>query len=482
MALMSRRSSRCLSVADKLRKVLPEAVTVSVGDSILDLHSRDLGPYRHRPDVVVFARRPEDVAATVNFAAAEVVPVVPYGAGTSNGGLAIPIKGGISLDLNGMDDILDISPRDFTATVRPGVTRKRLNRALAEFGLFFPVDPGANASIGGMCATNASGTTTIRYGSVRGNVRSLEVVVGDGSLIRAGVKARKSSAGYDLVNLFVGSEGTLGVITEITLRLYPIPEQTVSARAVFRDVSSACRAVVGLVGAGVAVSRAELLDGPTLALINEYQGTRYSERPTLFIEIAGASSAVPKELDECRAACTGEGAIEFEVEIDPTAQARLWKARHEFAHALIPRHRRKAIVGTDICVPISELPGAVAHAREEVEKRGIDAVLVAHAGDGNYHLACMIDREDPKDSEEFNALYETLVDYAIVRGGTCSGEHGIGIRKIPFLERQHPDLIPWMRAIKALFDPQGIMNPGKVLAQPGLCPDQLPSAEPGVEP
>ena len=452
------------SMIDSLRAQLRDPSLASNGPSILDHHGRGSGPYEHPPDAVVFAETVEDVSATLRFAAAERVPVVPFGAGTSLSGVAIPIFGGISLDLSRMDRVLAVDPEGFTATVQPGVLRHALNRHLRDFGLFFPVDPGADASIGGMCATNASGTTTVRYGSMRGNVRTLQVVLAGGSVIRAGVRAKKSSAGYDLLNLFVGSEGTLGVITEATLRVYPVLERVVSARAVFPDVEAASLAVVALIGAGVGLTRSELLDGHTIGIINGHNGTAMPELPTILLEIGGSEAVVSEEMHEARRLCEAEGATAFELEADAGAQARLWQMRHDFAGAMATRYPGKAQAGTDICVPISELPGAIRHARSEVARLGMDAALISHAGDGNFHLTCALDRDDPRDSERYDELYSALVDYAIARGGTCSGEHGIGIRGIPFLERQHPDLVPWMKGIKKLFDPAGIMNPGKVLA------------------
>jgi len=450
-------------IVPALRERLSQGTRVSADAKDLDRHGRDMGPYAHPPDAVVFATSVEDVAATVRLAAETGTPVVPYGAGTSNSGLAVPIHGGISLDVSGMDRILEISPSDLTATVQAGVTRYALNDALAEHGLFLSVDPGADASVGGMCATNAGGASAVRYGSMRQNVKTLEVVAGDGRILRAGVRARKSSAGYDLVNLFVGSEGTLGVITEVTVKLQPIPEQTISARAVFDDLDRACEAVVGLIAEGVGVTRTELIDGPTVGLINRHQGTTLAERPTILMEIAGSHAVVAEEQVAAERVCAASGSTDWVVETDPDAQRELWRLRYEFAYALRATRPDGAIAGTDLCVPISELPATLRHARDEVARRGMDAALIAHAGDGNYHLSFMLDPDDPEDERRFGELYAALTDDAVRRGGTCTGEHGIGIRKIPFLERQHPDLIPWMQAIKGVFDPKGIMNPGKVL-------------------
>ena len=450
-------------IAPALKDQLSDDARVSGGPEDLDRHGRDLGPYAHPPDAVVYPASVEDVVAVIRFAGETATPVVPYGAGTSNSGLTVPLHGGISLDVSRMDAILDISASDLTATVQSGVRRHALNAALAEHGLFFPVDPGADASVGGMCATNASGATTVRHGSMRANVRTLEVVAGDGRVLRPGVRARKSSAGYDLVNLFVGSEGTLGVITEVTVKLQPVPEQTASARAVFEGVDPACRAVVGLIAEGVAVTRTELVDGPTVGIINRHQDTALDERPTILLEIAGSSAVIREELEAAQRICLAGGAASWTVETDPDAQRELWRLRYEFGYALSASRPGTAIAGTDLCVPISELPDTLRHARAEVARRGLDAALIAHAGDGNYHLSFTLERDDPEEGRRFTELYEALARDAVRRGGTCTGEHGIGIRKIPFLEHQHPDLIPWMKAIKGLFDPHAIMNPGKVL-------------------
>ncbi len=370
---------------------------------------------------------------------------------------------GISLDLTRMDRILDVSPGDLTATAQAGVTRTALERAVAEHGLQFPVDPGADATLGGMAATNAAGTTTVRYGKMRANVLAIEAVLPGGRVIRAGSRAPKTSAGYDLLGLLIGSEGTLGVITELTVRLHGIPEHAVVLRLSFPDVEAACRAATTIVAAGAGVTRAELLDGWTIAAINAYQGTDLPPGPTLLVEAAGSEGTVASDLELVTEIAAAEGAVAVVAERDPTARSRLWAARHASAYASAAAAPGKRTRSTDICVPLSELAAAVSFARAEVERRGLVAGLVGHAGDGNVHLSLHVDLDDSAEVASSDELIELLVTDALARGGTCTGEHGIGLGKVGALQREHGDLIPLMRGVKELFDPHGIMNPGKVL-------------------
>ena len=435
---------------------------VSTGDSERDLHAADITFHPpHRPDVVVHVRTTEEVSAVLTLAAERRVPVTPFAAGTSLEGHVIPVAGGISLDLTRMDRILAITPEDLTATVQPGVTRSALERAAAEHGLFFPVDPGADATLGGMAATNAAGTTTLRYGKMRANVLALEAVLPGGSVIRAGSGAPKTSAGYDLLGLLIGSEGTLAVISELTVRLFGIPEHAVVLRISFPDVTAAARAAVATVAAGAGVTRVELLDGWTVTAINAHEGTDLPPVPTLFVEAAGTEQSVTSEL--VRTLAEGEGAEAIVAERDPTARTRLWAARHAAAYAAAAAAPGKLPRATDVCVPLSELAGAVAVARAEVDRRGLVAGIVGHAGDGNVHVALHVDPDDPAELAAADELADLLIVDALARGGTCTGEHGIGLGKREALEREHPDLIPLMRGIKDVFDPHGIMNPGKIL-------------------
>ena len=453
-----------MSLQADLEGLVADEKRVSVGESVLAGHARDLTYHpSHLPDAVVFPERTEEVAAVLAYADRERVPVVAFGAGTSLEGHTIPVRGGIVLDLSLMNRIVEVRPPDLQATVQAGATRSALNAAAGEHGLQFPVDPGADATLGGMAATNASGTTTVRYGGMRAQVLALEVVLADGTVIRPGSRAVKSSAGYDLRGMFVGSEGTLGVITELTVRLYGIPEHTVAVRAAFPDVGAACRAAVAMIGSGVMVTRVELLDAPSVAAVNAYKETTYAEAPSLFIEFAGTESGVAGDLEATRELADWEGCTTFESETDPTARTRLWEARHHFAFAIAARSPGKQAMATDVAVPLSELPAAVEFARARVEAHGREAGIVGHVGDGNFHVALMIDGEDPADVADAQALNDELVEWALVRGGTCTGEHGIGLGKLAYLEREHGDLLPYYRALKRAFDPNGILNPGKVV-------------------
>jgi D-lactate dehydrogenase (cytochrome) len=448
----------------ELLRLVPDERRVSTSPSVLDGHARD--PSYHaaaEPEVVVFPESTDEVAAVLAFADARGIAVTPFGVGTSLEGQVIPLRGGISLDLTRMDRILELRPADLQAVVQAGVTREALNAAAGEYGLFFPVDPGADATLGGMAATNASGTTTVRYGGMRAQALALEVVLADGSVVRTGSRAVKSSAGYNLTGLFVGSEGTLGVITELTLRLYGIPEHVVAARAAFPDVESACRAAAAIIATGVLVTRCELVDAESIRTMNEYKGSAYRIEPHLFLELGGSEAAVAGDVEATRELAEDEGCTSFESETDPTARARLWEARHHALLALQHLTPGKRAYATDVCVPISELPDAVALGRRLVEEAGLVAGIVGHVGDGNYHIALMLDPTDQDELARAVRLNERIVADALARGGTCTGEHGIGIGKRTFLAAEHGDLLPLMREIKALLDPHGVLNPGKVV-------------------
>jgi len=449
---------------EDLRGLVGDGGRVSDGESVLDQHAGDLSYHRpHRPDVVVFPESTEEVASVLAYADSAGVPVVPFGAGTSIEGHVIPLRGGISLDLSRMSRVLALRPDDLSVTVQPGLTRMQLEAAVGPHGLFFPVDPGADATLGGMAATNASGTTTVRYGGMRTHVLALEVVLAGGRVVRTGTRAVKTSAGYNLTNLFIGSEGTLGVITELTLRLHPIPEFVAVARAAFPSVEAACRAAAAIVGAGVLVTRCELIDALTIRALNVYKGTSFPESPYLFVEFGGTESGVAADLEAAREIAADEGAAAWESETDPTARARMWDARHNAMHATLALRPGSRALTTDVAVPVSELAGAMEHARRELDASGLLGGIVGHAGDGNFHVAFLLDADDEESIARANALNASLVEDALARGGTCTGEHGIGFGKLDYLEREHGDLLPIMRGIKQLLDPNGIMNPGKVL-------------------
>ena len=450
---------------DALTGALGPGARVSDGESELDLHAGDISFHPpQRPDFVVYPSSTEDVSRVLALANERGVPVTAFGAGSSLEGHVIPERGGISLDLSRLDRILEIAPDDLTATVQAGVTRSALERAAGEHGLFFPVDPGADATLGGMAATNAAGTTTFRYGKMRANVLALEAVLADGSIVRTGSRAPKTSAGYDLTSLLVGSEGTLAVITELRVRLYGIPEDVLALRIAFPTVEAACRTAAAVVAAGSAVVRLELLDGWTIRAINAHLGTDYAAGPCLLVEAAGTLATVEADLALVRELADAEGATEVVEERDQEGRARLWAARHAAAYAAAAAAPGRQERATDTCVPVSELAGAVEYARAEAERLRLDAAILGHAGDGNVHVSLQLDVDDAGEMARADEFVERLVVDALARGGTCTGEHGIGRGKLKALELEHGDLIPLMRGIKQLFDPNGILNPGKVFA------------------
>jgi D-lactate dehydrogenase (cytochrome) len=453
-----------VDLVSELRTLIPDDARVTASVSVLDQHGRDLSYHpAHPPDAVVFAESTDEVSAVLAFANERAVPVVAFGAGSSLEGHVIPVRGGISLDLTPMNRILELSPADLAATVQAGVMRSALNDAAGREGLFFPVDPGADATLGGMAATNASGTTTVRYGVMRDQVLGLEVVLADGSVVRTGGHARKSSAGYDLTGLFVGSEGTLGVITELTLRLYGLPEHTLAARAVFPSVDAACNTAAGMVAAGVSLTRVELVDEATVRAVNDYKRTEYAEAPTLFLDFSGTRASVEGDLELARELAADEGVLAIEVEADRAARERLWEARHQVAFAMLATAPGKRIMATDVCVPVSQMPAAIREARRVIDELGVPGAVHGHVGDGNYHVAFMVDPDDHGDVARAKAVNDAIVADALARGGTCTGEHGVGLGKRRYLADEHGDALPLMRGLKQLADPNGILNPGKIL-------------------
>jgi len=450
----------------ELKRVLPEDRVATDGDEV-ERHGTAIFTYHasRSPDAVVFPQSRDEVVEILRFANERGVPIVPFGEGSSLEAHTIPVQGGISLDLGRMDGILEIRPDDFVARVQPGVTHGKLNAALEEHGLFFPVDPGWDASIGGMAGTNASGTNAVRYGVMRDQVLGLEVVLAEGTVMRTGGMAMKSSAGYHLTGLFVGSEGTLGVFTEVTLRLYPIPEHILAARATFSDIEAAGEAAAAMMRTGMQVGRVELVDARTIGAVNAFKDTDYAVAPTLFLEFSGSEAGVVRDVETARAIADARGCEGFEFEVDRAGREKLWEARHDAALAIIDLNPDKKPMTTDVCVPLSDLPGALRHARESIEAAGFDGAILGHVGDGNYHAVFPVDADDAEELERAKAVNEDIVDYALARGGTCTGEHGIGLGKIEDLQREHGDSLPFMRGIKRLADPNGIMNPGKVFEE-----------------
>ena len=450
----------------ELKRVLPEDRIATDGDAV-ERHGTAIFTYHasRSPDAVVFPQSRDEVVEILRFANERGVPIVPFGEGSSLEAHTIPVQGGISLDLGRMDGILEIRPDDFVARVQPGVTHGKLNAALEEHGLFFPVDPGWDASIGGMAGTNASGTNAVRYGVMRDQVLGLEVVLADGTVMRTGGMAMKSSAGYHLTGLFVGSEGTLGVFTEVTLRLYPIPEHILAARATFSDIEAAGEAAAAMMRTGMQVGRVELVDARTIGAVNAFKDTDYAVAPTLFLEFSGSEAGVARDVETARAIADARGCEGFEFEVDRAGREKLWEARHDAALAIIDLNPDKKPMTTDVCVPLSDLPGALRHARESIEAAGFDGAILGHVGDGNYHAVFPVDADDAEELGRAKAVNEDIVDYALARGGTCTGEHGIGSGKIEDLQKEHGDSLPFMRGIKRLADPNGIMNPGKVFKE-----------------
>lgn len=439
------------------------AANVSVNESVLEQHGRDESSHKpSMPDAVVFAQNNEDVSKVLKFANDRKIPVVPFGLGTSLEGHVIPIHGGISLDVSQMNSIIEVREQDFLVKVQPGVTRTALNKELKKYGLFFSVDPGADATLGGMAATNASGTTSVRYGIMRDQVRDLEVVLANGDMIHTGTMSAKSSSGLHLNGLFVGSEGTLGVITELTLKVYGIPEAITAARAVFPDVKNAVDAVVGILSAGIPVARIEFVDAESIKKVNQYMDTNYEESTTLFMEFHGNGAGLAQDLEFASEIVRDHGCQSFQFENDSKARNQLWDARHNLLYAYKHNAGSKSIMLTDVSVPISELTGAILHTRQLIDESSVEGAIVGHVGDGNYHVLLLIDQENPQEVKDGERINEAIVHYALKRGGTCTGEHGVGLGKIKYQQLEHGQAYEVMKMLKQTLDPNGILNPGKI--------------------
>lgn len=436
---------------------------VTANPTVLEHHSHDESYHTpHLPDVVVFPQTAQEVSQIMKLASEQHIAVTPFGLGSSLEGHAIPYSGGISLDFSLMNQVLEVRPQDFLVRVQSGVTRTQLNKELKKHGLFFSVDPGADATVGGMAATNASGTTSVRYGVMRDQVRDLEVVLADGRIIHTGSMTAKSSSGYHLTGLFVGSEGTLGVFTELTLRVYGIPEATMAARACFPTVQDAVDAVVDILSAGIPVARIELVDERSIRQVNAYKETSYPENPTLFIEFHGSEQGLQHDIEFTQNLASEHGCTEFLFETDSKARAQLWDVRHNMAYAFIHKSPGKKMMVTDVCLPFSELAGAVVDARQAIDRSGLDGAILGHVGDGNYHVILMIDLNDPAEVARAEELNAHLVEYALSRGGTCTGEHGVGVGKAKYQRKEHGAALDVMQSLKQVLDPTGILNPGKI--------------------
>lgn len=415
------------------------------------------------PDAVVTPKSTEEVSQIVKLCAAHRVPVIPYGTGTALEGHVAALYGGISINMQEMNDVIEVHDEDLDVVVQPGVTRKQLNQYLHDRGLFFPIDPGADASIGGMTACRASGTNAVRYGTMRENVLALTVVLADGRVIKTSRRARKSAAGYDLTRLFVGSEGTLGVITEITLKLYGIPEAISSAVCTFPDLDSAVGTVINTIQYGVPVARIELLDEAQIDAINRYSKTDLAVAPTLFLEFHGSTQGVAEQAQVVQELAADAGGSNFQWTTNTEERNRLWQARHDAAYACKALRPDGEIWATDVCVPISQLAECIRETQRDIKESNLVAPIVGHVGDGNFHLVLLVDKEDPEENERAQQLHERMVMRALAMGGTCTGEHGIGYGKLDFLIAEHGEAVSVMRAIKQALDPDNIMNPGKIL-------------------
>jgi D-lactate dehydrogenase (cytochrome) len=418
------------------------------------------------PDAVVFAQTREDVIDAVRICAAHDAPIVPFGAGSSLEGHVNALHGGVSLDCTGMNRVLEVHAEDLDCVVEPGVTRKALNEHLRDSGLFFPIDPGADASIGGMAATRASGTNAVRYGTMKDNVLSLGVVTADGAFARTASRARKSSAGYDLTRLFVGSEGTLGVIVEITLRLAGVPEAIAGGHCSFPTVRAACDATIQTIQSGLPIARIELLDALQVKACNAYSKLGLPETPTLFVEFHGTSDGVAEQARRFGEIAADQGGGAFVWATRPEERSKLWQARHDVFWAISGLRPGARAFATDVCVPISRLADCVEETQRDIAENGLVAPIVGHVGDGNFHVSPLIDMNDPAEIERAERFSGRLARRAIAMDGTCTGEHGVGQKKIAYLEVEHSkETLGLMRHVKAVFDPQNMFNPGKIFRE-----------------
>ena len=444
----------------ELRVLLGERV--SAAEAVREHHSH--GESTHAPgtpDLVCFPHSTEEVSRIVQISARHGLPVVPFGAGTSLEGHVHALRGGISIDMRQMNRILRVSVDDMDATVEAGVSRKQLQKALESTGLTFFIDPGADATLGGMTATRASGTTAVKYGTMRENVLGLTVVLADGSVIHTGTRARKSSAGYDLTRLFVGSEGTLGIITEVTLRLHAQPEAVTAAICAFETIEGAVKTVIEAIQLGVSVARIEFMDDRQVDAVNRYSHLNMLLKPTLLFEFHGVSQASVEEAARMAESLSQEhGGLGFQWQSTLAERERLWKARHDVYYATRALRPGSQVLTTDVCVPISRLAECIVATRADLDNASFPAVMVGHVGDGNFHVQCLY---APEQQAEVDAFAERLVERAQAMGGTCSGEHGVGLGKKKYLKAEHGAALDVMRTIKRTLDPENRMNPGKVL-------------------
>ena len=438
----------------------------STAMAVREQHGRDESPFdAPPPEAVVYCESTEDVAEVVKLAASYAVPVIPFGTGSSLEGHLLAVQGGVSIDLSRMNKLVAIQPEDLTVTVQAGVTRMQLNNEIRHTGLFFPIDPGADASLGGMSATRASGTNAVRYGTMRENVLGLTVVTASGEIIHTGTRARKSAAGYDLTRLMVGSEGTLGVMTEITLRLYPLPEAVLAATCTFPSIAAAVRTTIQIIQMGIPIARCELLDAHAVRAVNRHDKLTLTEAPMLLMEFHGTDASVKEQAVTVQEIAAEFGGAGFEWATTPEERTKLWTARHHAYFAGLQLKPGCRTVTTDTCVPISHLADCVTQASEEAEAAGLQHYIVGHVGDGNFHIAYLVDPLIPAERETAERLNEAVVQRAIRFDGTCTGEHGIGLHKQGFLiDETGAGTVEMMRTVKRALDPKNIMNPGKIFS------------------
>jgi D-lactate dehydrogenase (cytochrome) len=436
----------------------------STAQAVREQHGRDESPFDvPPPEAVVYCESNDDVAFVVSLAHEHAVPVIPFGAGSSLEGHLLAVQGGVSIDLSRMNRVLRVNAEDLTVTVQAGVTRKQLNDELKHEGLFFPIDPGADASIGGMSATRASGTNAVRYGTMRENVLGLTVVTAGGDVVHTGTRARKSSAGYDLTRLFVGSEGTLGVMTEITLRLYPLPEAVSAAVCSFPDVEAAVRTTIQIIQLGVPIARCELLDANAVRAVNKHDKLALREAPMLLMEFHGSEAGVKEQAELVQEIAAEFGGQQFEWATTPEERTRLWTARHHAYLSALQMRPGCRCITTDTCVPISRLAECVSATVADADAAGLPYFIVGHVGDGNFHVGYLIDPHQPAEHELAEKLNRELVARALALEGTCTGEHGIGLHKMGFLlDEAGAGTVALMRSVKQALDPTNIMNPGKI--------------------
>ena len=451
------------AVVDTLRPLLGDRVSTAA--AVREHHGRDEGWHPAAPpDAVVFAESTEDVVAVVRACSRRGVPVIPFGVGTSLEGNIAAIRGGLTIDLSRMTSVLEVNVDDLDCRVQAGVTRAALNRVVARDGLFFPIDPGADATLGGMAATRASGTNAVRYGTMKDNVLGLTAVLADGAVVRTGTRAKKSSAGYDLTRLLVGSEGTLGVITEVALRLYGLPEVIGGAVCSFATLDGAVRTVIEAIQLGIPVARLELLDEVQVDACNRYSGIDLPVTPLLLVEFHGSPAAVDDQAAAFAGLAAGHGGDGWRWSTDAAERERLWTARHEAYYAAKAMRPNALAIPTDVCVPISRLAQCILETRADIDASGLTAPIVGHVGDGNFHVLVLFDPTDAEEVASAHRLNERVIVRAQALGGTCTGEHGIGCGKLEFMAGEHdPAALAMMAAIKRALDPGGIMNPGKVI-------------------